>query len=378
MIEGMYVRTLEARDGQAAVVVEAAEASSVESSWVWIDIDAGPEDTEALVEFTSSLNLDALAVRDAVDDFDLPKIDDFGSSVLVILHGLAEHQVSTYELDCFLSERRLVTIRRRPSPSLELVWSEVQRRPELTSGGPDELLARLADVVSRRLLSVLDEFDNRVEELVAKALEADPFLVGEVTAVRGDLAVLRRTDVPQREALDLLRHSTSPLLTDAGRRRFSDVFDVASRAVSGVDAARTALGEVLDAYRGAEARQATEVAKVLTMYAAIMLPLSLITGFFGMNFKNLPGIGDENGWVLVTGAMAVVALVSLGIFVALGWIRRPSVRGAGSTLGRGLVEAARAPVEIVGAAFEISTMPLRTAADTRRNRRPPDSTAQQT
>ena len=76
----------------------------------------------------------------------------------------------------------------------------------------------------------------------------------------------------------MLRHSTSDLVSDAGRRRFSDVFDVASRLAAGLDEARSALAETLDAYRGAEARQATEVTKVLTVYAAIMLPLSLIAG----------------------------------------------------------------------------------------------------
>jgi hypothetical protein len=63
--------------------------------------------------------------------------------------------------------------------------------------------------------------------------------------------------------------------------------------------------------------------------------------------------------VIVTGAMAAVAVVSLGIFVALGWMKRPSGRQAGATLGRGLIEAARAPAQIVGAAYEMSTMPLR-------------------
>ena len=78
-----------------------------------------------------------------------------------------------------------------------------------------------------------------------------------------------------------------------------------------LDAARSALAEILDAYRGAEARQATDVTKVLTIYAAIMLPLSLVAGFFGMNFANLPGIGSDWGWVVVTGAMVTAQLTSV-------------------------------------------------------------------
>ncbi len=362
----MQIRVLEAHDGSAATVIASPEDASVDARWIWVDVEASVGDTEDLVDFASRFAFDALAVRDTVNDLDLPKIDDFGSSLLIVLHGLAEGRIATYQVDCFLKENVLVTVRLQRSPSVEALWSEVQRSSELASGGPDELAARLADVMTRRLLSVLDTFDNRLEELIASALRADPALVGEVTAVRSDVSVLRRAVVPQREALDLLRRSTSPLLSDGSRRRFSDVFDVASRATQGVDAARTALAEALDAYRGAEARKATEVSKVLTVYAAIMLPLSLIAGFFGMNFDNLPWTGRESGWILVSAAMAALALVSLGMFVALGWIRRPSGKDAGSALGHGLVEAALAPAQIVGAVFEMSTMPLRSV--TRRKR----------
>jgi hypothetical protein len=57
--------------------------------------------------------------------------------------------------------------------------------------------------------------------------------------------------------------------------------------------------------------------------------------------------------------MALISLVSLGIFISLGWVKRPSGRRTGQTLGRGLIEATRAPAQIVGAVFEMSTMPLR-------------------
>ncbi|MYI15425.1 MAG: hypothetical protein F4108_06915, partial [Acidimicrobiaceae bacterium] len=93
------------------------------------------------------------------------------------------------------------------------------------------------------------------------------------------------------------------------------------------------------------------------------LPLSLVAGFFGMNFVDLPLLASPAGWIIVTGFMAFIAILSLGVFVALGWTRRTSGRSAGAILGRGLVEAARAPAQLVGAVFEISTMPMRSVAE---------------
>ena len=357
-------------DGDSPARPIESPPSNLETGWVWIDIDATAEDLDELATLAEGLGLDALAVRDAIEDLDLPKADDFGSSLLVILHALAENEVATYELDCFLTDRHLITIRQTRSPAVEALWDGVQRRIELGAGGPDDLLARLADITTRRLLTLLDVFDHRAEELVELALTADPGFLGEITAVRADLSTLRRAIHPQREMLDVLRRTTSPLVTESGRRRFSDVFDVATRASAGVDEARAALAETLDAYGGAEARQATEVTKVLTVYAAIMLPLSLIAGFFGMNFTNIPLVGSDAGWVVVSGFMAVVAVVSLGVFITLGWTRRPSGRAAGAVLGHGLIEAARTPAHLVGAVYEISTMPLRSVTATRRPRRP--------
>lgn len=333
-------------------------------AWVWVDLyaerDAPPAELDALVEL---LALDRLAAHDALHDLDLPKVDDFGHHLLIVMHGLADERIETYELDCFLTESVLLTVHKTPSPSVDSLWHGLQAHPELAVGGASEVTALLADGVTRRLLAVIEAFDERLDELTSEALVAASNLLADVSAVRSELAAVRRVVHPQREALDLLRSSSSALISNQARRRFADVFDVAARTASGLDAARTALAETLDAYRGAEARQATDVTKVLTVYAAVLLPITLVASFFGMNHRNLPTIDSSWGWIAVSVFMAVIAIASLGVFVAEGWVRRPSGRRAGASLGRGLVEAARTPVHLAEAVLEISTLPLRRALD---------------
>lgn len=347
-------------DGDGGVTPADSPPDAVpEGGWVWIDATASDDDIDELLRLTDRYGFDRIAVRDAVLDIDMPKTDDFGTHVLVVLHGLRGAAIATYEIDCFISEGVLLTVHDRHAVAIDAVWTQVQHRHDLARMTVDQLVAVIADAMTRRLLSVLEAFDDRVEELIDKALRADQTLLEDLTAIRTDLASVRRVVHPQREALDLLRNTPSPLITDAGRRRFSDVFDVAARLAGGLDEARAALAETLDAYRGAEARQATEVTKVLTVYAAIMLPLSLIAGIFGMNFGNLPLLDRDWGWMVAAGIMLAVALVSIGVFISLGWVRRPSGRRTGRVLGRGLLEATLAPVQIVGAVFEMSTMPIR-------------------
>lgn len=368
----MRTRILRRPPDPASVAAPVDRIESPGDGWLWVDIDVEGSGSDAVAEYLDELEFDLLSIADAVHDRDLPKVDDFGSHLLVVLHGLRSEDISTYEVDCFLTDGILVTVHGEPAPSVDILWAEVQANASLGSGSVDVLLARLADVMTRRLMSVLDEFDDVVDQLIDMALRADGRTIGEVTAIRSDLSAIRRVVHPQREAVDLLRASVSPLVTEDGRRRFSDVFDLADRTATELVTARSVLSETLDAYRGAEARNATDVTKVLTVYAAILLPLSLITGFFGMNFPDLPGLGSDGAWIVVVLVMLAIAAVSLGVFVSVGWITRPSGREAGKALGRGLVEAARAPVQIGGAVFEISTMPLRAASPFTRRSSPED------
>jgi len=99
--------------------------------------------------------------------------------------------------------------------------------------------------------------------------------------------------------------------------------------------------------------------KVLTIYTAIMLPLTLIVGFFGMNFANLPLIDAPSGWTVALGVMLATLSGSVWVFIAVGWIHRPGAKATQAYLRRGLSAAARAPVQVANTAFETAATPLR-------------------
>ncbi len=358
----MHTRVL-SRHGDGAAVPATLEAM-VEAStgdWVWVDIDASHADLPDALAIADLLGIDPVTLADVLADEEIPKFDDYGEMIGLVLHGLRPHAVRSHEVHSFLSESTLVTLHEGQSPSIEALWERCQASAELASGGPDELLARLADTLTRRLMSVVEAFDARIDELIEDALDADDELLENLTAVRRDVSATRKVVHPQREALDAARRSDSPLIGDRGRRRFAEAFDVANRASHGLDAARTALSETLDAYRGAEARRSTDLSRVLTIYAAIMLPLSLIAGVFGMNFVDLPLGDSDHGFAIVMAVMGTVTVLSLGMFVAAGWVRWPSGQETSNALGRGLVEAARAPAVVASSMFVVPLAPVRIA-----------------
>lgn len=348
----MEVRILRAADDGEVTTESLIGRDESELRWEWIDILVGEFDHEAGASLSASLGLDPLAVHDALHDFDLPKVDDLGSQIHVVLHGLRRDEISASVVGCFLTDRRVVTLRRHSSPSLDALHEEMLARSSAVVGSADDVLALVADAFARQHLAVLTVFEDRTEDLVASALAADPAVVTRIMAISTHIAVLAHAAKPQREALHQLRSMSSPLISNVGRRRLSDAFDVSERVLHGVDRARVALGEILDAYRGAEAARATNVNRLLTVYATLALPLFVVTGFYGMNFPNLPFASEGWGWIALTVFMAVMTAASIWIFVSQGWMGRWSFRRPATPHNGGLAEATRAPVRISSASWE--------------------------
>jgi magnesium transporter len=309
---------------------------------VWIDVrtdgeTGGPDD---LVE---RFGLDHLAMHDAVNESDLPKLDDFADHLVVTFHALMERdgRLATTEIDAFVSAGFLVTVRHDEVRGIDWLWDAMEHNPALAEAAGDVVLSRLLEVVTRRYVPLVTELEDRIEQLTDKALAADPEVLSELSALRRDELTIRRILTPQREMLDELRRA--PLLSEEARRRVADTFDLDRRLVAGFQAARSQLTDVLTTYQGSAAQQLTEVSKVLTIYAAILLPLSLLVGFFGMNFPDLPGIDQQGRWWIVLIAGVVVGLVSWLLFLRRGFVQGPRVRP--SVVGRGLAAGAKLPVK---------------------------------
>ena len=324
-----------------------------EPGWIWVDADSATE--EELTMLFEEFGFDQLAWEDVLEPTHFPKVDDYGEYLFVILHGAtaADQRLATGELDAFLGRDYLVTIHSEPSLSIDFAIEQASRVPALASGGADSLLARIAEWQSRRYLPIIDELDERIESLEAEAMEGLPSVIGDVQALRRDVAVLRRVIGPQREVLMNLSGDYSPLLDTPSRQRFNSVYDHHYRMVESLDASRNMLAAVLDTYRSTVAERMNEVMKVLTVYAAILLPLSLLAGVYGMNFEEIPELGWRWGYFALLAVMAAIAIGQWIYFSRRGFIGGPSLRRLPSLVGRGLTSVALLPVRTMGSLIDV-------------------------
>ncbi len=332
------------------VPVEECEAHLGEGSLCWLDVVSA--DAESLDSLGERFRFDPAAIEDILDIEQLPKFDDYDDHLFVVLHALTSEgeRVDTIEVDCFVSRSLLVTVSAQEVKGIEWLWNAVQTHGHLVGDGCDEVFAQLTEVIGRRYLEIIVEFERRIDEIYDDALAADPDVLADIQVMRREETAVRKVLRPQRLVLANLRRSTvlSPGLSEErapispeAKVTLGDSFDVHNQVVESLAEARALLSDALDTYRGAAADRQATATMVLAVYSAIMLPLTLITGWYGMNIV-LPGTEARWGWEIVLAAMIIIAFGSFAAFVKAGFIRAPSF--GRSRVFRGLASAARAPV----------------------------------
>lgn len=321
--------------------------------WFWLDVVT--EDPSEILRIGTALGFDPLSIDDVITDM-LPKVDIYDDYRYLVCHGLmfADDRIGTVEFDMFIGERMLVTFRAGDEHGISWmhehrgVIAEVARRPA-------ELAARIIEIGSHRFPGLIDALEERIEELEDRAMQADNAVIGEAQALRRDVIVLRRVFGPQRDVLQRL--SSDESLDGRARRAFADVFDHHFHFVESLESARALIASIQETYRGAIAERTNEVMKVLTVFSAIMLPLTLLAGIWGMNV-DLPFDERSDAFVIVVGGMGVVAV---GLWLYFAW--RGFIGG---------IRLSRIP-KAVGLTFSHLTVPARPRLPRPPDIDPPDS-----
>lgn len=315
---------------------------------VWLDVTT--QDIDELDALGQQFGFDPAAIEDIVDIEQLPKADHYDDYLFVVLHALTtardpDHgdRVDTLEVDCFVRPQLFVTVRATHVTGIDWLWDAVQTHTNLTSHGADELFAQLAEVIGRRYLHVIDEIEARIDDIAENALDADLGVLAEIQTLRREDATIRKVLRPQRMLIFNLRHDTHSAVSDSAGAILLDAYDVHNQVVESLASARGLLTDTLDTYRGAAAERHANAATLLTVYSAILLPLTLITGWYGMNVQRLPGAAQPRGWQIVTLVMALIAIGSWLWFLKIGLVRLPRMQRRRS-MSRGVANAAKAPV----------------------------------
>jgi len=324
MIRSLY----RAPDGQVRIDLrpdEFAAALQDADGLLWVVMQEEPaEICEPILRETFGFH--PLAVDDALEESHVPKVDDWGQYLYLVLHAVVfdptdDEQIGTLELDVFLGKRYLVTHQKQAIVGVDRVWAVCQRDERHLQKGPEHVLYKLADELAADYMPVVEGIDEAIDQIEDQVFDNPaPAVLERIFTLKRALLHLRRIIAPQREVLNKLARGDFHVIDAEDQVFFRDVYDHFVRLHDITESLRDLSGSALDTYLSVMNNRMNEVMKTLTLITTLFMPLSFVVGFFGMNFFQ-PAIPLEE-W---TGRLAFVLMLSGMVFtpaVMFVWMRR--------------------------------------------------------
>ena len=310
-------------EGSHDDVDRAAVARHLEKGeFFWLDVH-GPGD-EDLAMLRDLFGFHPLAIEDAAHFGQRPKLDEYDDFLLLVAFGANKDRDGLVEVHCFLSGRYLVTVHRDDCPTFEGLRRRAAKEHVPSAKGP-LLLYSVVDALVDSFFPELAALDNRIDDLENGVLrKPDDDQLQEIFRLKRRLVTWRKVITPQRDLFARLVTGvvTIPGMTPEMERYYRDLYDHLIRISDLVDSYRDLLTGAMDVYLSTVSNRLNEVMKRLTIVATIFMPLTWITGFFGMNFGRL--VFGITGWAaflaLGLGTQLAAVIIMLWLFRRQGWV----------------------------------------------------------
>ncbi|MFL6280941.1 MAG: magnesium/cobalt transporter CorA [Vicinamibacterales bacterium] len=291
---------------------------------VWVDLDQPtPDEAKILSEV---FHFHELAIEDALSEMHHPKVDSYGEYLYLILHGIdfraSEHCFTTKDVDFFLGERFLVTVHPGVSRTIGKVGTVCGRDSRILGEGPGMLVYRIVDTMVDNYRPEVEKLSATLDELEEEVFERpNTQLARRILNFKKDISSLRQVVLPQRDIVGRLARREFPLISEQLAYGFRDVHDHLVRLSDEAMFFQDRITSILDAHLSAVSNQLNQVMKVLTIIATLFMPLTVLTGVYGMNvtLPHLPG-GERAQFWWVLAIMFAMSAGMLAYFRRRRWI----------------------------------------------------------
>lgn len=310
-------------DGRVERDVPVTEAyRPPEGSTAWVDMEEPT--AEELQLLSERWKFHSLAVEDCIHRQRLSKFERYPTHGFIVFHGLdrstPDVPLDTIAVRVFLRPGLVVSVHPKGSGALEHVWDVLKLYPERVGSTAERLVHAIMDAIVDDFMRLLYDLEERVDLLEERAYQAgDRAIAGDLVRMRRDLLYVRRVVLPQREVVRRFIDTEDTTFTSEGRVYFRDVLDH-------IEVIHDTTNLLLEVCNGAlqirseiiNARLNT-VMKYLAVVSTMLLPMTVISGAFGMNFDVIPLSHDPHGFGYAVGMMLVSALALLVVFRVRRW-----------------------------------------------------------
>ncbi len=321
-------RTRVYRDGvmeaEGFPLAEVSDYLDQEGTIVWVDF-CGPS-KEQIHELAEELGLHELAVEDALSAHQRPKLDRYDSHLFLSAYAVKvnadEGGLDETEVDAFINDRWLITVRKNEGFSMDPVLARWDRSADLAKHGVSFLLYGLLDVIVDGCFETVQAFDDYYDEVsegIFSERPLDPAQQRHWFRMRRALVRFHRLVVPMREAVSSLMRRDHDVVADTLFPYFQDVYDHILRVSESTDTLRDLVSTIVETNISLRDYRQNQVMKQVTSWAAIIAVPTLITGFYGMNVP-YPGEGETWGVYAAGGLVVVLSSALYVLFRKREWL----------------------------------------------------------
>ncbi len=265
-----------------------------ENICVWVDLQSPQGEERAAL--TDLFHFHPLAVEDALHAVQRPKVEEYDDSFFLVAYEVDydkmrpdDDQLVTFQISVFVSARLVVTVHDQASSAIQEMQTRCEQHSPVLRRGAAYLLYTLLDTLVDRYFPIMDTLSDEIDDLEDRIVQRPRReLLDTIFMVKRRLLKLRKIAGPSRDVLTMLTTRDFPAITSESLPYFRDVSDHLIRIYEMLDSYRELMSGALDAYLSNISNELNLVMQRLTVVTVIFLPLTFVTGVFGMNFKVQP------------------------------------------------------------------------------------------
>ena len=296
-----------------------------DDSVLWLDVSdyAGIEELRPLEK---SFNLHPLALEDCVHVRQRPKIDDYDKNLFLISRTVSEKNgkyAEGLQLGIFLGENFVITIHKEFMPKLNDVLEEIKKKkPELVGGRPSFLLYTLLDAIVDDLEDAVrkaEELESLVGDEVLKETQSESIL-DQIYTNRSNLLLVRRLLRPQSDVVCRITRNDFQIVNKGAELFIRDIYDHTLRTLDRIDSLLDINLGSLSIYSSSVSNRMNDTMRLLTVISTIGVPLTVLVGWYGMNFRDMPEIYSQYGYLIVIVVALFLVVGTVLLFKRRRWL----------------------------------------------------------
>ncbi|GAB3925645.1 magnesium/cobalt transporter CorA [Mucilaginibacter myungsuensis] len=303
----------------------------------WIQIN-GLGDTQLIESIGEQLNINPLVLEDITSNHQRPKFeeyDDYVFAVSRIMKLTPKHELSNTQFSAIVKDKLIISFEEDNEDRFAPIKTRLKvGKGSIRTGGAGYMCYALMDMIIDQYFVILSTIGDKLDLVEEKLyIKPDKSIMYDAQHLKRALIVMRRASWPERDKINDMIRSDSPLITPETKTYLRDAYDHTIQSMDMIDSYKEITSSLVDLYLSMVSNRMNEIMKVLTIISVIFIPLTFIAGIYGMNFSregvhgetipdNMPELYWDHGYIYALILMGLIAGIQLFVFWRKGWFHR--------------------------------------------------------